>query len=75
MDLSLPRLDGWAATARIKADPRCGHVPVIALTAHASQEDRDRAMQAGCVAYLTKPVDREELVATLRKFIPRRGHG
>lgn len=75
MDLSLPRLDGWGATKRIKADPRCGHVPVIALTAHASQEDRDRAFEAGCSAYLTKPVDREELLSTLRRFLPKRVHG
>ena len=67
MDLSLPVLDGWEATRRIKANPELTRIPVIALTAHASREDMDRARQAGCSAYLTKPVDCDELIGTLRQ--------
>ncbi|MBX3229287.1 MAG: response regulator [Labilithrix sp.] len=69
MDLSLPRMDGCETTAKIKATPQIEHVPVIALTAHVSKEDRDRARRAGCVEYLTKPVERELLLAALRQAI------
>ena len=72
MDLSLPRLDGWSATKQIKGIPEIEHIPVIALTAHASGEDRERAMEAGCTDYLTKPVERGLLVRTLRKHLERR---
>jgi CheY-like chemotaxis protein/signal transduction histidine kinase len=66
MDLSLPRVDGWEATRRIKATPRLRHIPVIALTAYVSREDRDRASEVGCVDYLTKPVERDALLRSLR---------
>ena len=69
MDLSLPRMDGLEATAKIKATPQVSHVPIIALTAHVSKEDRDRAKRAGCTEYLTKPVERDVLIATLRQAI------
>ncbi|WP_394830923.1 response regulator [Pendulispora rubella] len=69
MDLSLPRIDGWEATRRIKSDPRLRHLPVIALTARAGTEDRERADSAGCVDYLTKPVEREALIAAIRKHL------
>jgi CheY-like chemotaxis protein len=68
MDLSLPRLDGWEATRRLKASPLAA-IPVIALTAHASREDQARARAAGCDGYLTKPVDRDLLIATIRKHL------
>jgi CheY-like chemotaxis protein/signal transduction histidine kinase len=71
MDLSLPRIDGWEATKRIKANPELQKIPIIALTAHASREDMDRAKQAGCSAYLTKPVDCDELLGTLRQQLDR----
>jgi CheY-like chemotaxis protein len=67
MDLSLPRVDGWEATRRIKATPRLRHIPVIALTAYVSREDRDRASEVGCADYLTKPVERDALLRSLRK--------
>jgi CheY-like chemotaxis protein len=67
MDLSLPRLDGWEATRRIKSNPELKRIPVIALTAHASREDMERAREAGCNAYLTKPVDCDELLGTIRQ--------
>jgi two-component system response regulator len=57
MDLSLPILDGWTATTRLKADPETAHIPVIALTAHAMAIDEQRARQAGCDGYVAKPID------------------
>jgi len=69
MDLALPRLDGWEATRRIKADPAVKHIPVIAVTAHAALEDQIRAAHAGCVDYLTKPIDREALLTSIRKHL------
>lgn len=57
MDLSLPVIDGWEATRRIKADPSAKHIPVIALTAHAMQDDEEKARECGCDDYLTKPID------------------
>ena len=65
MDLGLPVLDGWEATRRIKADPRTRAIPVIALTAHAMSEDRDKALAAGCDDFDTKPVDIARLVAKI----------
>ncbi|HEU4611462.1 MAG TPA: response regulator [Kofleriaceae bacterium] len=71
MDLSLPRLDGWEATRRLKANATVKHIPVIALTAHASREDQTRAVEAGCCDYLTKPIDRELLLDTIKKHLKR----
>ena len=67
MDLSLPRMDGWETTRRIKATPTIAHVPIVACTAHVSQEDRRRASEAGCCDYLTKPLEREVLLACVRR--------
>jgi two-component system cell cycle response regulator DivK len=69
MDLSLPLLDGWEATRRIKADPELAHIPIIALTAHAMAGDEERALQAGCDAYLSKPISPKKVVAAVQKML------
>jgi len=71
MDLSLPELDGWEATRRLKADPRTRHVPVIALTGHALADHAREAKEAGCDAFLTKPCPPEVLVAEVRLQLAR----
>jgi CheY-like chemotaxis protein len=65
MDLSLPIMDGWEATRRIKSDAATRHIPVIALTAHAMVGDRERAIEAGADEYDTKPVDIERLLGKI----------
>ena len=62
MDMSLPVLDGWTACRRARQDERINHIPIIALTAHAMEEDRLKALKAGCDDYATKPVDFPELL-------------
>ncbi len=71
MDLSLPRIDGWEATRRIKASPGVAHVPIVAVTAHAGQEERTKAKEAGCVEYVTKPVERDHLISVIRRLLPQ----
>ncbi len=69
MDLSLPVIDGWEATRRIKANRELKTIPFIAVTAHGMQGDAERARAAGCDDYLTKPVDEDLLLATLRTLL------
>jgi two-component system cell cycle response regulator DivK len=69
MDLSLPGVDGWEATRRLKAGPETEAIPVIALTAHAMQGDEERARACGCDDYLTKPIDEDQLFATLARLL------
>jgi two-component system, cell cycle response regulator DivK len=66
MDMSLPVMDGWEATRHIKADPATAAIPVIALTAHALPAERDRALEAGCCAFETKPIDFPRLLDLLQ---------
>jgi len=69
MDMSLPVLDGWEATRRIKADPTTAEIPVIALTAHAMAGDREQALGAGCDDYDTKPVEFPRLLAKIQALL------
>jgi len=69
MDMSLPGLDGWEATRRLKADPATESIPVIALTAHAMTSDRDRALEAGCNDYDTKPVELPRLLSKIEALV------
>ena len=70
MDMSLPVIDGWEATRRLKADDETKGVPIIALTAHAMSTDREKAMEAGCDEYETKPVELPRLLAAIEKLLP-----
>jgi two-component system cell cycle response regulator DivK len=69
MDMSLPVLDGWEATRRLKADAATQHIPVIALTAHAMSSDREKALEAGCNDYDTKPVELPRLLAKIEALL------
>ena len=68
MDMSLPVLDGWTACRMAREDEQLRHIPIIALTAHAMEEDRVKAMNAGCDDYATKPVDFPALLAKIEKL-------
>jgi two-component system, cell cycle response regulator DivK len=72
MDLEMPRVDGWEATRRLKADPQTRGIPIIALSAHALAGEREKALAAGCDEFDTKPIEFERLVATLRRVLAAR---
>ena len=69
MDMSLPVLDGWEATRRLKADAATQHIPVVALTAHAMSSDRDKALEAGCDDYDTKPIEMPRLLGKIETLL------
>ena len=69
MDMSLPVMDGWTATRKIKANQETARIPVIGLSAHAMDGDREKALDAGCDEYLTKPVDDELLFDILDEYL------
>ena len=71
MDMSLPLMNGWSAIEAIKADPDLAHIPIIGLSAHALDEERQKAFESGCDAYLTKPVDEVALIEAIEGFIVR----
>ena len=75
MDMSLPVLDGWEATRRLKADPATRGLPVIALTAHAMSGDEEKAREAGCDDFDTKPVEYTRLVAKIEGLLQKRKAG
>ena len=70
MDLSLPVMDGWEATRRLKGSPETRHIPVVALTSHAMAGDREKALAAGCDDYDTKPVELARLLEKIRALLP-----
>jgi CheY-like chemotaxis protein len=69
MDMSLPVMDGWEAARRLKSDPETSGIPIIALTAHAMASDRERALEAGCDDYDSKPVDMTRLVDKIEHLL------
>ena len=69
MDMSLPILDGWEATKRVKANPETANIPVIALTAHAMVHDKEKALAAGCDEFDTKPVELPRLLAKINALL------
>jgi len=69
MDLSLPNVDGWEATRRLKANDRTRHIPVVALSAHAMVGDRETALDAGCDDYDTKPVEFQRLLDKINNLL------
>lgn len=71
MDLSLPGIDGWEATRRIKADPATRHIPIVAMTGHAPGHATDRARQAGCDRLLIKPALPDKVMAEVRQLLGR----
>jgi CheY-like chemotaxis protein len=72
MDMSLPVLDGWEATRRIKADDATRLIPVIALTAHAMAGDKEKAIEAGCEDYDTKPIELPRLLGKIETLLAQR---
>jgi CheY-like chemotaxis protein len=71
MDISIPRIDGYEATRILKADANTRHIPIIALTAHAMDEDRERAREAGCDGFLAKPVEPRRVVREIERYFGR----
>jgi CheY-like chemotaxis protein len=71
MDISLPVIDGWEATRRIKGDPGTGAIPVIALTAHAMTQDREKAFAVGCDDFDTKPVELPRLLEKIKALLDK----
>jgi CheY-like chemotaxis protein len=71
MDMSLPVMDGWTATRTLKALPEFKHIPIVALTAHAMAEDREKALAAGCDDYDTKPIDLERLLGKISNLLEK----
>jgi CheY-like chemotaxis protein len=72
MDLSLPVIDGWEATRRVKANPATAKIPVIALTAHAMSQDKEKALAAGCDDFDTKPVELQRLLEKINALLNRK---
>ena len=73
MDLSLPVMNGWDATRKLKSSALTAQIPIVALTAHALSADRERAMEAGCDGYETKPIELTSLLATIERLLQKRG--
>jgi CheY-like chemotaxis protein len=70
LDIALPGMDGLTLTRLLKAEARLSHIPIVALTASAMKGDEDKALAAGCVGYITKPIDTRRFGSLVRKFLP-----
>jgi len=75
MDMSLPVIDGWEATRQLKADPATRQIPVIALTAHAMATDEEKAREAGCDDFDTKPIELPRLLSKIEALLQRKAAG
>ncbi len=71
MDMQMPVMDGWTAVPILKADDRTKHIPIIAFTAQAKPEDKQRTIAMGCVEHYTKPMDPEELLGLIQKYLEK----
>jgi CheY-like chemotaxis protein len=69
MDVSIPVIDGWEATRRLKADPETAHIPIIALTAHALASDQQKAAAMGCDGYIPKPAEPRLVLAAVQRHL------
>ena len=74
MDIQLPGMDGLSATNEIKNDPQLSHIPVIALTSYAMQGDEEKAKDAGCSFYITKPIDTKSFLRNISDFFNKKSH-
>jgi CheY-like chemotaxis protein len=74
MDMGLPVIDGWEATRRLKASPDTALIPVVALTAHAMTEDRQKCLDAGCDGFEPKPLEFGRLIACMEQLLKKEGH-
>lgn len=72
LDLSLPEIDGWTVARTLRKRPDLGRVPIVALTAHAMDGDRAKALEAGCDEFMTKPIDVPTFIPTIRRILERR---
>jgi CheY-like chemotaxis protein len=70
LDIQLPVMDGYAVARALREDPVLGHVPIVAVTSHALPGDREKAIEAGCSAYIEKPIDPETFVADVQRLLP-----
>lgn len=73
MDLQLPRLSGYEAISALKAQPKTAHIPIVALTAHAMNYEREQALALGCVDYITKPINTRSFPGQVREFLDSKG--
>ncbi|RJP47910.1 MAG: response regulator [Anaerolineaceae bacterium] len=74
MDINMPDMDGYALTARIKATPGFGNVPIVAVTANVMRGDREKSLEAGCDGYIQKPIDIDNLTQQIERFLVRQSH-
>ena len=75
MDISMPEMDGYALTSKIKSMPMYANIPIIAVTANVMRGDRERSLEAGCDGYIQKPIDIDTLSQQIERFLPRSANG